>query len=136
MPFVYIAKRDLTASIAENFEKSWSENGSSGSVRLYLPEIVKLIEKYLPSQRWSVRQSAALALAESVKDIGRDLSAQQAELLYPTFVKSLEGKSWSGKENVLKGFSDLLVKSPAILENKSNEVKKVSGLTSFITFIH
>lgn len=70
LPFVFIAKNDMDESVGEEFAKTWSENtGGSGSIKLYLKEIVQLSTENLSSARWSARQTCASALAEAARSM-------------------------------------------------------------------
>ncbi len=103
LPFVFIAKHDTYERAKTLFEDTWSENvGGSRTVLLYLKEIVELASRYLESARWSLKHTSAFAIADVVKSSGTGISAANAKIIWPALEKALSGKTWEGKEIVLK----------------------------------
>lgn len=105
LPFVFFAKHDFDDHVKEQFKKTWDENvGGSRAVLLYLKEIVQLAKENLDSQRWTIKHSAALSIAEVVMSAGDSISAANSELIWPALEKALALKTFDGKEEVLKAF--------------------------------
>lgn len=105
LPFVFVAKHDTYERAKGLFEETWSENvGGSRAVLLYLKEIVGLASQYLDSARWSVKHTSAFAIADVVTSSGSSIDDANAKILWPALEKSLSGKTWEGKETVLKAF--------------------------------
>ncbi|KAF8468822.1 proteasome stabiliser-domain-containing protein [Kalaharituber pfeilii] len=109
LPFIYLAKHDNSSvTITTTFSDVWSENtGGTGAIKLHLQEIVNLATESLASQRWVVKQTAAITIADICTSIGKELTKDQLELMYPAMVTAVGGKSWEGKEKVLEGFVEL-----------------------------
>ena len=109
LPFVFIAKHDTFDRAKSLFEDTWSENvGGSRTVLLYLREIVNLASQYLDSARWSVKHTSAFAIADAVTSCGSTIDDANAKVLWPALEKALSGKTWEGKETVLKAFIHFL----------------------------
>ncbi|KAI9832371.1 MAG: hypothetical protein M1819_004359 [Sarea resinae] len=105
VPFIFIAKHDSHEQVKERFQTTWSDNvGGSRTVLLYLPEIVDLASSYLESTRHVVKQTSALAIAGAVTLCGKDIGLSNADKIWPALDKAVGGKSWEGKEIVLKAF--------------------------------
>jgi proteasome component ECM29 len=105
LPFVFIAKHDSDEQVQDLFDKTWKDNvGGSHGVALYLQEIVRLVSDYLDSPRWVIKHASALAAAELVASAEGDISVKDGELMWRVLEKALAGKSWEGKEDVLKAF--------------------------------
>ncbi len=103
LPFVFIAKHDTYERAKTLFEDTWSENvGGSRTVLLYLKEIVGLASQYLESPRWSLKHTSAFAIADVVRSSGTGISDANAKVIWPALEKALSGKTWEGKEKVLK----------------------------------
>ena len=112
LPFVFIAKHDTFDRAKSLFEDTWSENvGGSRTVLLYLKEIVDLASQYLDSARWSIKHTSAFAIADAVKSCGSTIDNANAKVLWPALEKALSGKTWEGKETVLKAFIHFLKSS-------------------------
>ena len=103
LPFVFVAKHDITDRAKTLFEDTWSENiGGSRAVLLYLKEIIDLASQYLDSARWSVKHTSAFAVADVITSSGSAISDANARLIWPALEVALSGKTWDGKENIVK----------------------------------
>lgn len=85
--------------------------GGSRAVLLYIKDIVNLAIRYLESPRWSIKRTSAFAVAKAVSSMGSEIDDSNAEVLWPALEKALGGKTWEGKEKVLKAFVDFAKKS-------------------------
>jgi proteasome component ECM29 len=105
LPFVFFAKHDLEESVREKFEETWNENvGGSRAVMLYAREITSLAIQHLDSPKWTIKHSAALAIADVAISSGKDISGPNATIIWPSLEKSLALKTFDGKEKVLGAF--------------------------------
>lgn len=105
LPFVFVCKHDTDEHVREVFEKTWQDNvGGTRTVLLYLREIVDLVSDNLDSPRWVIKHTAALAVAKTVMLLDKDLDLSTSKLVWPVLEKALVGKTWVGKEVVLKAF--------------------------------
>lgn len=105
LPFVFVAKHDTDEQVREPFDKTWQDNvGGPRSVALYLKEILSLISEHLDSPRWAIKHTAALACADAIMCLDKTIDRSTGELVWPVLEKALAGKTWDGKESVLKAF--------------------------------
>lgn len=105
LPFVFIAKHDSEQQVKDLFEKVWNDNvGGSRAVALYLQEICRLVSGYLNSPRWVIKHASALAVAELVTSFEGEIRIQDAQVMWRVLEPALAGKTWEGKEEVLKAF--------------------------------
>lgn len=105
LPFVFVFKHDLDEHVREVFEKTWQDNvGGNRSVTLYVKEITALVLENLESPRWATKHTAALGIANAVTSLDPELDVVTSERLWPVLEKALAGKTWEGKEVVLKAF--------------------------------
>ena len=105
LPFVFVAQHDPLESAAALYKKAWDENvGGSRAVLLYLQDIIHLAIKYLDSPRWSIKHTSAFAIADSVQSMGSEIDQPNSEILWPAMERAISGKTWEGKERVLKAF--------------------------------
>lgn len=128
LPFVFLAKHDNSSTaVASTFSNVWSENtGGTGAIKLYLQEITKLAQESLSSQRWAVKQAAAITLSDICSSIGKDITKDQLEVIYPAILSAVGGKSWDGKEKVLEGLVELEGNLKAIPDGRRTaEVKQI-----------
>jgi proteasome component ECM29 len=105
LPFVFIGKHDNDEQVRDLFDKTWKDNvGGSRAVALYLQEIARLVAEHLESPRWVIKHASALAVTELVTSFEGEISVQDGEVLWRVLEKALAGKSWEGKEEVLRAF--------------------------------
>lgn len=108
LPFVFVAKHDTYERAKALFEDTWSENvGGTRAVLLYLKEIIDLASQYLESPRWSIKHTSAFAIADLIVTCGSGISEANAKLIWPALEKALSGKTWEGKEIVVKSLIQL-----------------------------
>ena len=105
LPFAFFGSHDSYEPAQELFKAAWDDNvGGSRAVLLYLREIIHLSTEHLESPRWSIKHTAAFTIADTVKATGDELSPVNSDIVWPALQKSLEGKTWKGKEKVLEAF--------------------------------
>ncbi|KAL8687371.1 MAG: hypothetical protein Q9218_006438, partial [Villophora microphyllina] len=105
LPFVFVAKHDSHERAKTLFQETWNETvGGSRAVLLYMQEIIQLATQYLGSPRWSLKHTAALAIAEAVNATGDGMDDSIARIIWPGLQKAVDGKTWEGKERVLQAF--------------------------------
>ena len=102
LPFVFMAKHDPAESVREPYTETWNENtGGTGAIKLYIREIMMLVAGHLEDQQWRVKQVSALTLADACEAIGVDIK-EHLDLVLPLLIRGVGGRTWKGKEAVLK----------------------------------
>ncbi|KAL4896414.1 proteasome component [Aspergillus ambiguus] len=105
LPFIFVSKHDTDDHVREVFEKTWQDNvGGNRAVMLYIKEISTLVAENLDSPRWAIKHTAALGIASAITALDDELDVPTSKMLWPVLEKALAGKTWEGKETVLKAF--------------------------------
>ncbi|KAL4881504.1 proteasome stabiliser-domain-containing protein [Aspergillus karnatakaensis] len=105
LPFVFVAKHDLDEHVRDVFDKTWQDNvGGNRAVSLYIKEITDLVREDLQSARWAIKHTAALAMASAIESLDSEIDLSTSQYVWPVLEKALAGKTWEGKENVLRAF--------------------------------
>lgn len=105
LPFIFVFKHDTDEHVREVFEKTWQDNvGGTRTVSLYVNEITALVSDNLESPRWAIKHTAALGIASTITSLDPELDLVTSDRLWPVMEKALTGKTWEGKEVVLKAF--------------------------------
>ncbi|KAF4163307.1 hypothetical protein CNMCM6936_000934 [Aspergillus lentulus] len=105
LPFTFISKYDTDTHVREVFDSTWQDNvGGTRAVSLYGKEIANLAAENLDSPRWAIKHTAALGIANAIMLLDADLDLATSQSLWPVLEKALAGKTWDGKEVVLKAF--------------------------------
>jgi proteasome component ECM29 len=121
LPFVFVAKQDTDEQTREIFEKTWQDNvGGPRAVALYLTEITAIISERLDSSNWVIKHSACLATADAVTSLGKSIDQPTGDLIWPSLEKALSGKTWDGKEKVLKAFIKFTENARPIWQPRGN----------------
>jgi proteasome component ECM29 len=131
LPFVFFAKHDPVESVREPFIETWSENtGGPGAIKLYIREIMALIARHLENPQWRVKQVSALALGDACEAIGIDIR-EHLDLVLPLLLKGVGGRTWNGKEAVLKALAVVTGNAKDYLSpSRINEISKATTFWS------
>ncbi|RAH83393.1 proteasome component [Aspergillus japonicus CBS 114.51] len=130
LPFIFVSKYDLDDHVREVFEKAWQDNvGGNRAVSLYIKEIVDLVSQSLESARWAIKHTAALGLANAIMSLDAELDLATSEHIWPVLEKALAGKTWDGKEVVLKAFARFIKQAKRLWEAKPQFAEATKTIT-------
>ena len=121
MPIAFLAmheeKTPEKAEVLEVWEEVWQEGtpGTEGGIRLYLSEIMELLPQALESAQWSVKAQAARAMGTLATKLGGTIQAATQSRLTSVLLAALQGRTWTGKECLLRSLSDLATSAPDLL---------------------
>uniref|UniRef100_A0A131YLY1 Proteasome component ECM29 n=1 Tax=Rhipicephalus appendiculatus TaxID=34631 RepID=A0A131YLY1_RHIAP len=89
------------------WEEVWVEftTGDESGVRLYLNEVLSLVNQALASAVWSLRRQGAAASCSVARTLGAALEWRLAETLIHSLLAALPGRTWHGKEALLEALS-------------------------------
>ncbi|KAL4235658.1 hypothetical protein ACF0H5_004053 [Mactra antiquata] len=111
MPLAFLAMHEDTAEGKNKdndslslWEEVWLEvtPGTEAGIRLYLTEIVDLLQETLQSQSWSTKAQAARAMSMVAEKLGSNLGPPHLGKLLSALLVGLQGRTWTGKESLLK----------------------------------
>jgi proteasome component ECM29 len=132
VPYIFIGKNDTQEDVKETFTSAWSEiTGGQRATLLHMDVIIKLAMPLLSHQKWSVKHAAARSIAEAAKavvSLDDVVASAEAPKVWPALVAALNGKSWEGKEVVLKAFVSFVEKVKGFWNSDSKvaaEINKV-----------
>jgi len=133
MPIAFLAMHEEaavegTTNLKEVWEEVWQEGtpGSEGGIRLYLNEIMDILPKALESGQWTVKAQAARAMGTVATKLGGTINPQVQRRIGGMLVNALGGRTWAGKECIIRSLYDLVVYGgdnvATNLQGKSDEV--------------
>uniref|UniRef100_A0A8C5KUG8 Ecm29 proteasome adaptor and scaffold n=1 Tax=Jaculus jaculus TaxID=51337 RepID=A0A8C5KUG8_JACJA len=95
----------------------WQENvpGSFGGIRLYLQELITITQKALQSQSWKMKAQGAIAMASIAKQTS-SLVPPYLGMILSALLQGLAGRTWAGKEELLKAIACVVTACSAELE--------------------
>ncbi|KAM9818443.1 proteasome adapter and scaffold protein ECM29 isoform 2-T2 [Syngnathus typhle] len=96
----------------------WQENvpGSFGGIRLYMTELIAITQKALQSQSWKMKAQGAAAMATVAKEQTGSLVAPHLGLVLTALIQGLAGRTWAGKEELLKAIGSIVSKCSTELQ--------------------
>uniref|UniRef100_A0A8C9YF89 Ecm29 proteasome adaptor and scaffold n=1 Tax=Sander lucioperca TaxID=283035 RepID=A0A8C9YF89_SANLU len=96
----------------------WQENvpGSFGGIRLYMTELIAITQKALLSQSWKMKAQGAAAMATVAKEQTGSLVAPHLGMVLTALMQGLSGRTWAGKEELLKAIGSVISKCSAELK--------------------
>ncbi|XP_072239435.1 proteasome adapter and scaffold protein ECM29 [Leuresthes tenuis] len=96
----------------------WQENvpGSFGGIRLYMTELITITQKALQSQSWKMKAQGAAAMATVAKEQTGSLVAPHLGLVLTALMQGLSGRTWAGKEELLKAIGSVVSKCSTELQ--------------------
>ncbi|XP_072771015.1 proteasome adapter and scaffold protein ECM29 [Nerophis lumbriciformis] len=96
----------------------WQENvpGSFGGIRLYMTELIAITQKALQSQSWKMKAQGAAAMATVAKEQTGSLVAPHLGLVLTALLQGLAGRTWAGKEELLKAIGSVVSKCSSELQ--------------------
>ncbi|KAK7930020.1 hypothetical protein WMY93_006415 [Mugilogobius chulae] len=96
----------------------WQDNvpGSFGGIRLYMTELIAITQKALQSQSWKMKAQGAAAMATVAKEQTGSLVAPHLGLVLTVLLQGLAGRTWAGKEELLKAIGCVVSKCSTELQ--------------------
>ncbi|XP_071952576.1 proteasome adapter and scaffold protein ECM29-like [Antedon mediterranea] len=122
LPLTFLAMHEKPQKAnSDHVESIWediwldSTPGTEGGIRLYLPELVTITQDALASQSWPRKAQGARAISTIASKLGSSLTQPHLGQLLKLVVKGLAGRTWDGKEELLKALTSLCTKSKGSL---------------------
>ncbi|XP_068607533.1 proteasome adapter and scaffold protein ECM29 [Brachionichthys hirsutus] len=96
----------------------WQENvpGSFGGIRLYMTELITITQMALQSQSWKMKAQGAAAMATVAKEQTGSLVAPHLGMVLTALMQGLSGRTWAGKEELLKAIGSVASKCSSELQ--------------------
>ena len=103
--------------VLEVWEEVWLDGtpGSEGGIRLYLAEIMEVLPVALESKQWAVKAQAARAMGTVATKLGGTILPATQRQILASLLGALAGRTWTGKECVLRSLSDVAVSGGEIM---------------------
>ncbi|XP_036407220.1 proteasome adapter and scaffold protein ECM29 [Megalops cyprinoides] len=99
----------------------WQEHvpGSFGGIRLYMTELIAITQKALQSQSWKMKAQGAAAMASIAKEQTGSLVAPHLGMVLSALLQGLAGRTWAGKEELLKAIGSVVSKCSGELQKSA-----------------
>ncbi|KAL6466788.1 hypothetical protein MHYP_G00245920 [Metynnis hypsauchen] len=96
----------------------WQEHvpGSFGGIRLYMTELIAITQRALQSQSWKMKAQGGVAMATIAKQQTGSLVAPHLGMVLNALLQGLAGRTWAGKEELLKAVGSVVSKCSAELQ--------------------
>ncbi|KAG7460501.1 proteasome adapter and scaffold ECM29 [Solea senegalensis] len=112
----------------------WQENvpGSFGGIRLYMTELITITQKALQSQSWKMKAQGAAAMATVAKEQMGSLVAPHLGLVLTALMQGLSGRTWAGKEELLKAIGSVVSKCSGELQKPCSGQPTISEVLEVV----
>lgn len=112
MPLLFLASNDAEEQISSHCGNVWTEASTrgSGTVMLYLDEILDLLNQHIGSNEFSVRKTCAKSISVLCGKVDQSIDGKHIDKLFNITIHALSGRSWEGKETVLDALQQLASK--------------------------
>lgn len=109
MPLLFLASNDTDEELRRLCENIWTEASTrgSGTIKLYLDEILDLLGQHIGSSDFSMRRACGKSISVLCERIDQNIGQKQVEKLFDITIQSLSGRSWEGKETILSALQSL-----------------------------
>ncbi|XP_060720500.1 proteasome adapter and scaffold protein ECM29 [Tachysurus vachellii] len=96
----------------------WQDHvpGSFGGIRLYMPELIAITQRALQSQSWKMKSQGGAAMATIAKQQTGSLVAPHLGMVLSALLQALAGRTWAGKEELLKAVGSVVSQCSAELQ--------------------
>ncbi|MFT7807466.1 proteasome-associated protein ECM29 homolog [Arapaima gigas] len=112
----------------------WQEHvpGSFGGIRLYMVELIAITQKALQSQSWKMKAQGAAAMASIAKQQTGSLVAPHLGMVLSALLQGLAGRTWAGKEELLKAIGSVVSKCSAELQKPAPGQPNISEIINMV----
>ncbi|KAK2816960.1 hypothetical protein Q5P01_025151 [Channa striata] len=112
----------------------WQENvpGSFGGIRLYMTELIAITQKALQSQSWKMKAQGAAAMATVAKEQTGSLVAPHLGMVLTALIQGLSGRTWAGKEELLKAIGSVVSKCSTELQKPCSGQPTISEVLEVV----
>ncbi|XP_038067101.1 proteasome adapter and scaffold protein ECM29-like [Patiria miniata] len=144
MPLAFLAmhvKKEKVSGRNEDKDCVWEEvwldstPGTESGIKLYLSEIVTLTQESLGSQSWPRKAQAARAMSTVAKKLGSNLHPPHLGRLLGALVGGLAGRTWDGKDELLRAISTVCTSCRTALQNPNNAGPEQPTMETILTAV-
>uniref|UniRef100_A0A8C1YNA4 Ecm29 proteasome adaptor and scaffold n=1 Tax=Cyprinus carpio TaxID=7962 RepID=A0A8C1YNA4_CYPCA len=119
---------------ANLWSEVWQEHvpGSFGGIRLYMTELIAITQRALQSQSWKMKAQGAAAMATIAKQQTGSLVAPHLGMVLSALLQGLAGRTWAGKEELLKAVGSVVSKCSVELQKPAAGQPTVSEVLDLV----
>ncbi|KAL7841457.1 hypothetical protein SRHO_G00251480 [Serrasalmus rhombeus] len=123
LPLAFLGMHQQTDEQGESADANlwaevWQEHvpGSFGGIRLYMTELIAITQRALQSQSWKMKAQGGVAMATIAKQQTGSLVAPHLGMVLNALLQGLAGRTWAGKEELLKAVGSVVSKCSVELQ--------------------
>ncbi|XP_056628052.1 proteasome adapter and scaffold protein ECM29 isoform X2 [Triplophysa dalaica] len=112
----------------------WQEHvpGSFGGIRLYMTELIAITQRALQSQSWKMKAQGAGAMSTIAKQQTGSLVAPHLGMVLSALLQGLAGRTWDGKEELLKAVGSVVSKCSVELQKPAAGQPTISEVLDLV----
>ncbi|XP_038626132.1 proteasome adapter and scaffold protein ECM29 isoform X2 [Tachyglossus aculeatus] len=111
----------------------WQENvpGTFGGIRLYMQELISITQRALQSPSWKMKAQGATAMASIARQTS-SLVPPYLGMILAALLQGLAGRTWTGKEELLKAIACVVSACSAELEKSVPDQPSVNDIVQSV----
>ncbi|PIO30199.1 hypothetical protein AB205_0202450 [Aquarana catesbeiana] len=128
---VYRSGCTLTIHAISRYSPDVLKNHSgsiSGGIRLYMKELIDITQKALQSPSWKMKAQGAAAMASIAKQQTGSLVPPHLGMVLDTLLQGLPGRTWAGKEELLKAIGTVVSSCSKQLKEGAHEQPTIDDI--------
>ncbi|KAL3269226.1 hypothetical protein HHI36_008307 [Cryptolaemus montrouzieri] len=125
LPLIFFAmhaeKNPDSTSTLEVWEEIWSDNtpGTEAGIRQNIENICDIIKNALESPSWTIKAQAANTISTVAAKLGSSMDMKHQVALITILLNGLGGRTWNGKDKLLKALANICMNCKDSLKNAS-----------------
>lgn len=103
-----------TAQLIQSWEELWLDvvPSTETGLKMYCEDIINYLQRAITSSSWKLKSLAAAAIGSMAKSLKGQLTKQQNDALLRILMDGLAGRTWEGKEHLLRALGALCSTQP------------------------
>ena len=113
-PFDTTIEPTETAQLIQSWEELWMDivPSTETGLKMYCEDIINYLQRAITSSSWKLKSLSAAAIGSMAKSLKGQLSKQQSAALLRILIDGLAGRTWEGKEHLLRALGSLCSTQP------------------------
>lgn len=103
-----------TAQLIQSWEELWLDivPSTETGLKMYCEDIINYLQRAITSSSWKLKSLAASAIGSMAISLKGQLTQKQSDSLLRILIDGLTGRTWEGKEHLLRALGSLCSTQP------------------------
>lgn len=117
-----VASSSIVTPSNDTWSEIWSEHspGNEAGIRRNIQLICEVLKKALESPKWTMKSQAANCVRTIANTLGTGMEREHRKELIGILLNGLSGRTWDGKDMLLRALASICVSCKEILKHESD----------------